>query len=131
MKRSSDMDTSLNKKNAIAFYDLMFNQGKPKEAIAQFTGEDRFIQHNPRVGDGKAAFIHYYNRLAKEHPNKRVEFKKVIGEGHFVVLHCSQHIDRDYAVIDIFRFDEAGKIIEHWDVQQEVPADSENNNGMF
>ena len=127
------MDTSRNKKTAIAFYDLMFNQGKPKEAIALYVGEDRFIQHNPRIGDGKAAFIHYYNRLAKEHPRKKVEFKKVIGEGHFVVLHCCQHIpgEGDFAVIDIFRFDEEGKIAEHWDVQQEIPSSSENNNGMF
>ena len=127
------MDVGQNKKSAIAFYDLMFNQSKPKEAIAQYTGEDRFIQHNPKIGDGKAAFIHYYNWLAKEHPRKRVEFKKVIGEGHFVVLHCSQHIpgDGDYAVVDIFRFDEAGKIVEHWDVQQEIPREPENSNGMF
>ncbi len=127
------MDTSLNKKNAIAFYDLMFNQGKPKEAIAQYVGEERFIQHNPRIGDGKAAFIHYYSRLAREYPHKRVEFRKVIGEGHFVVVHCIQHIpgERDSAVIDIFRFDEDGKIAEHWDVRQEVPAESENKNGMF
>jgi predicted SnoaL-like aldol condensation-catalyzing enzyme len=133
LKGGRQMDIARNKKNAIAFYDLMFNHGKPKEAIAQFVGDDRFIQHNPRIGDGKAAFIHFYNWLAKEHPHKRVEFKKVIGEGHFVVLHCLQHIpgDRDYAVIDIFRFDEEGKIAEHWDVQQEIPQTSENNNSMF
>ena len=123
------MDLARNKKNAIAFYDLAFNHGKPKEAIAQFVG-DRFIQHNPGIGEGKSGFIHHYNWLSKEHPHKRVEFRKVIAEGHFVVLHCHQHIpgDNDYAVIDIFRFDEDGKIVEHWDVQQVIPPEGK---GMF
>lgn len=124
--------TELNKQNAVAFYDLMFNQCQPEEAIDLYTGVN-YIQHNPHVGDGKKAFIEYFNRMAKEYPGKKVEFKKVIGEREFVVLHCYQHWpgDQDYAGIDIFRFDEFGKIVEHWDVLQVVPEHSMNNNTMF
>lgn len=121
-----------NKSNAQAFYDLMFNQCKPREAVEQFVGDD-YIQHNPHVADGKEAFIEYFERMAVEFPGKVTHFKRSIAEGDLVVLHCHQEWpgDQNYAGIDIFRFDENGKIVEHWDVLQVVTPESQNDNGMF
>ncbi|MEO8663905.1 MAG: nuclear transport factor 2 family protein [Ignavibacteria bacterium] len=124
--------TELNKKNAMGFYDLMFNQNKPGEAIEKYAG-DVYIQHNPEVADGKEAFIEYFIRMAKEYPGKQVIFKRAVAEGEYVVLHCQQKWPglSDYAGIDIFRFDDKGKIVEHWDVLQTMPERSANNNTMF
>lgn len=118
----------------MAFYDLMFNQCKPREAVELYVGAS-YTQHNPHVGDGAASFIEYFERMARGYPGKQVRVVRTVAEGSLVVLHCHQvwpnDANQDWAGIDIFRFDGAGKIVEHWDVLQVVPTEARNANGMF
>lgn len=125
-------DLEKNKRNVVAFYEQMFNDCQPRTAIETYAG-DEYIQHNPHVGDGKEAFIAYFEQMAVEYPGKRVLVKRALAEGDRVVLHCHQIWPEglEYAGMDIFRMDGDGKVVEHWDVLQVMPKNSANENGMF
>ncbi len=128
MDRTPETDRA----NVIAFYEMMFNDCRPAEALERYAGAE-YIQHNPHVADGKDGFIAYFERMAEEYPGKRVAVKRAVADGEFVVLHCHQTWPGglEYAGIDIFRLDDAGKVVEHWDVLQVMPEHSANDNGMF
>lgn len=119
------------RRNAIDFYRASY-LGSPREAVEQYVG-DEYIQHNPAVGDGPDAFIEYFERMAVEYPDKSIEFVRSVSEGNLVALHTHQTWpDGDeYVTMDFFRFDDNGKIVEHWDSIQQVPEASANGNSMY
>ena len=121
-----------NKQNVTQFYELMFNKCRPREAAERFMGK-WFTQHNPLMTDGPESFIRFYEKLAIDYPGKRVEFKRVIAEGDLVVVHCRHKWPDgpEWACIEIFRMDDQGMIVEHWDVLQRVPDKAVNTNTMF
>ncbi len=131
---SSNAAYERNKANVLAFYDMMFNQSKPAQAMQQFGGAT-YTQHNPEVADGRDAFIAYFEQMAKESPGKKVEFKRVFADGDYVILHSVHTFPGwrggQWVAMDIFRLDDQGKIVEHWDALQKVPRTSANKNGMF
>ncbi len=125
------MNLAKNKKNAIAFYKMAY-EGNPQRAIEDFIGSE-YIQHNPDVVDGTQGFIDYFERMHKEYPNKTIQFVRCIAEGNLVALHTHQTWPRNdqYVTMDFFRFDEHGKICEHWDAIQQIPEKSANQNTMY
>lgn len=124
-------DPESNKRNAIDFYRTAY-LGDPIKAVEKYVGAE-YIQHNPLVGDGKEAFIEYFIDMAKGYPKKKIEFVRAVAEGNLVALHTHQIWpgNEEYVTMDFFRFDENGKIVEHWDSIQEVPSETKNGNLMY
>ncbi len=125
------MDLKQNKANAIAFYRMAY-EGHPRKAIEDYIGKE-YIQHNPEVEDGTEGFINYFERMQVEYPEKSIEFARCIAEDALVALHTHQIWpgNDQYVTMDFFRFDEHGKICEHWDAIQQVPKASKNPHTMY
>lgn len=125
------MNLAQNKENAIAFYRTAY-EGNPRKAVELYIGKE-YIQHNPDVADGTEGFINYFERMQREYPEKSIEFVRCIAEGNLVALHTHQSWpgNDQYVTMDFFRFDENGKICEHWDAIQQIPKDSKNPNTMY
>lgn len=122
-----------NKKMVLDFYDLAFNKHRPTEAAKKYIG-DKYIQHNPNVPNGAEAFYSYFEGHFKKNPKSKAVFKRSAADGDLVFLHLNSKLndqDPGSAIVDIFRV-ENNKIVEHWDVIQEVPTkDLGNANTMF
>lgn len=121
-----------NARIVVAFYDLAFNQHRPTEAARLYIG-DRYIQHNPDVPNGAEPFYAYFEGFFRDNPQSRATIHRVIADGDLVALHVHSQETADdpgRAIVDIFRV-ENGRIIEHFDVIQSVPATTANGNTMF
>ena len=120
------------KKIVVDFYDMAFRQHQPKKAADAYLGTT-YIQHNPRVPNGPAAFSGFFEGFFAKNPTASSSVKRVLADGDLVAIHSNSKLnpqDRGRAIVDIFRV-ENGKIVEHWDVIQDVPETSANGNTMF
>jgi predicted SnoaL-like aldol condensation-catalyzing enzyme len=120
-----------NKKTVLEFYEMGLNR-KDFDAAAKFIGP-RYVQHNPTAPDGPEGFKALLNILREKFPDSHNEVKHVFADGDYVILHVHsvrEKGSRGRAIVDIFKLDD-GKIVEHWDVVQDVPEKSANTNGMF
>ncbi len=127
----SNMDLKQNKLNAINFYQMAY-QGEPAKAFDLYGGNE-YIQHNPDVANGKEGLVYYFTRMKEEYPDKEISFVRAIAEGNMVALHTHQVWpgNDEYITMDFFRFDEKGKIVEHWDSIQQIPNKTLNGNSMY
>ena len=120
-----------NKKTVLEFYEQGINR-KDFDAAAKFIGP-RYVQHNPTAPDGLDGFKAFLSFLREKFPDSHSEIKRAFAEGDYVILHVHsvrEKGSRGRAIIDIFKLED-GKIVEHWDVAQDIPEKSANGNGMF
>jgi len=120
-----------NKKNVVEFYEKALNQ-KDFEAASRYLGP-RYTQHNPAAADGPEGLKAFIQFLRDKFPNSRSEIKRVFADGDYVIVHVHAIREpgtRGRAIIDIFKL-ENGKVVEHWDVAQDIPEKAANSNGMF
>ena len=120
-----------NKKAVVEFYEKGLNQ-KDFDAAAKYLGP-RYVQHNPSAADGAEGFRAFLQLLREKFPASHSEIKRVFADGDYVILHVHAVREpgtRGTAIVDIFKL-ENGKIVEHWDVRQDIPEKPANNNTMF
>ena len=127
----TDAKLEANKKLVLDFYEQIIGR-KDFEAGRKYMGTT-YKQHAPYAADGPEGLRAFVEWFKANFPNHRYEVKRVIAEGDFVMLHLhgmgglSPHGE---SVVDIFRV-ENGKVVEHWDVIQEIPEKPNNTNTMF
>lgn len=132
MQTDAAIKAQRNKQSALNFYDQFFNQ-HDLTAADRYIG-DTYTQHNPRVPNGKEAFVAAFRQIFAQNPQRHSRITQSIAEGDLVALHVHTVTgpqDRGVAIVDIFRFDANGKIVEHWDVIQPVPESTASGNTMF
>lgn len=120
-----------NKALVLAFYDAAFGKLDAEQAATYLA--PGYIQHNPEVANGVTPLQDYVRWIRANNPQSRASIKRVMADGDLVMLHVHSQDkpgERGVAVVDIFRVAD-GKIAEHWDVIQPVPAQDANGNGMF
>jgi len=128
LKDSLNQNAS-NKKMVADFYQSLFGD-KNTAAIDQYIG-DTYIQHNPALPDGKDALKKAVGGWFKGQPKDTVDVRHLGADGNFVYIHTKSKMgNKTVSILDIFRV-ENGKITEHWDIMQEVPAKSANAHPMF
>jgi predicted SnoaL-like aldol condensation-catalyzing enzyme len=127
----ADKQEEQNKTTVVEFYEKAINQ-KDFEAASKYLGP-RYTQHNPTAADGPAGLQGFLQFLRAKYPASHSEIKRVFADGDYVILHVHAVREpgtRGSAIVDIFKV-ENGKIVEHWDVNQEIPGKAANANGMF
>jgi predicted SnoaL-like aldol condensation-catalyzing enzyme len=120
-----------NRAAVLAFYEKGLNQ-KDADAALAYVG-NRYVQHNPNAPDGPDGFRKFIGFLREKFPSSHSEIKRSFVDGDFVILHVHSVREpgsRGRAIVDIFKL-ENGKIVEHWDVVQDIPENPANNNTMF
>lgn len=125
----TDPDTSKN--TVLAFYEHAV-KCRDFTAAAQYLAPV-LIQHRTDAADGAAGLREFIDRMRAAYPHTRYEIKRAFADGDYVILHV--HVVREpgtrgSAHVDIFRL-ENGKVAEHWDVDEPIPAEIANPHGPF
>ena len=125
---------SLDKRRQAAVSFLrMCASGRAREGFERFAAPG-FRHHNPHFPDDASSLAAGMEANARQFPDKEVTVLREIAEGDLIAVHSVVHHekgDRGYALVHIFRFDDDDKVVELWDLAQEVPAESPNASGMF
>jgi predicted SnoaL-like aldol condensation-catalyzing enzyme len=134
MKKTKSVSASVvssHKEAARSFLHLVAS-GHVKRAFDSLVSP-RFIHHNPHFAGDATSLAAGMEENAAQNPDKILEIERVIEEGDLVAVHTrvrQKPEDPDFAVVHVFRF-EGDRIAELWDVAQQAPASSPNENGMF
>jgi predicted SnoaL-like aldol condensation-catalyzing enzyme len=115
-------------------FDCRLSLADKRQRMSRHVAPDRYRQHSPGIDNGLEALLELISGFDRDFPGYAIAIKRMIAEGDLVFAHCHYTYGaRDpagKAIAEVFRF-EGERIVEHWDVIQDVPAVSRNGNGMF
>lgn len=133
MSEATTTTSEANKNTTVAFYKQALLEGDVENAFRNYAGS-LYRQHNPLIEDGMQGVRKFIDWIIGTHPDARADIERVFADGDYVILHSHWHGLSDNpggeAVVDIFRL-ENGKVVEHWDVIQQIPEKAANTNTMF
>jgi predicted SnoaL-like aldol condensation-catalyzing enzyme len=146
---TSDIQAVRNLNNIIELHEVMINQRRPADAVAQFL-DPGYIQHDPLLSTGSEGLSSFFDNVLKDRPLARWVGHRIIAVDDYVWVHSNflnlfndDPDDTGIAGADIFKMNADGKAIEHWEVLQivgtpenaapwfapDLPA--ANKNGLF
>jgi predicted SnoaL-like aldol condensation-catalyzing enzyme len=118
-----------NKQLIAEYYELAINK-KDFAAARAYIGP-YYRQHSTYGADGPEGLAQFIELAKATLPDLKVDFVRMIADGDYVLMHNrGANSPGTKAVVDIFRL-ENGKVVEHWDVLQDVPETARNGNTMF
>lgn len=99
----------------MAYYRTAY-RADPGRTVAEHVGSE-CIRNDPLAADDNQAFIDYSDEMARDYPDKRIEFVRAVAENDMVTLHTHQTWpgNQQYVTMNFVRFDDDGKIVEHRD----------------
>ncbi|REH56593.1 putative SnoaL-like aldol condensation-catalyzing enzyme [Tenacibaculum gallaicum] len=128
----TDLDKTNSNKEIVTNFvnDVLF--GKASEKITNYVSTEEYLQHNPMIKDGLGGLNEAINYLVSQNNIfKYQKLHKVLGEGNFVLtMSEGEWYGKPQAFYDLFRL-KNDKIVEHWDVIQEIPEEMAHTNGKF
>jgi predicted SnoaL-like aldol condensation-catalyzing enzyme len=128
-----DLDKTEANKALVTSFINDIPMGKNQDKIAEYISAEQYDQHNPQIKDGLSGLGEFFQYLASQNiVFKYSKLHKVLGEGNFVLtVSEGELMGKNQVFYDLFRVKD-GKIVEHWDVIQEIPTEGlAHDNGMF
>ncbi|MGW8331409.1 nuclear transport factor 2 family protein [Streptomyces sp. NPDC055897] len=113
------------------YIENIWNEGQTERADEYLA--ERLIQHNPNLPDGRKPLVEFIEGFRKQLPEARFEIRRIAGDDGLVFTHSHfrpQPGHRGMVVVDVFRIDD-GRIVEHWDVREDVPETTVSGHDVY
>jgi predicted SnoaL-like aldol condensation-catalyzing enzyme len=128
MTRRYDAEERANLALIEGLYANVLNALDP-DRVDDYIAED-YIQHNQQFLSGREPLKTLIRQIRRDNPQSVHDIKRILVDGNMVAVHYHARRfpeDPGWVTVDLFRI-ENGKVVEHWDVLQDIDPDRVNPN---